>query len=386
MVPTTVLFATLLPLLVGLAPHPRPRPMKTLPLFRTLAVALFCAICCLALAQAASAQGGFVGMSSQDVLAGSPSYRADNLSRQRSAGVEVLRQNFDWAAIERSPGHFELAFYDQYVADSARAGMQILPVLFNAPRFYARGGRYLRLPRNPRAMGRFAAVLVNRYGPNGSFWRSNPGVPRQPIHSWQVWNEPNLVFYNSPRPSASRYAKLLRTVSRYIRKADRGAEVVTAGIPPSKLRTAISLGRFIRGMYRAHARGSFNTIAVNAYAIDSRDLSRTIRGVRRLMRRYRDRRSKIWITELGWGTGGPKHRFNVGFAQQGARITSTFNWIAQNRARYNLRGVVYFQWRDQKPYPPGYKDLWGLHTGLLNVDGVAKPALGAFRSAAQSLR
>jgi hypothetical protein len=139
-------------------------------------------------------------------------------------------------------------------------------------------------------------------------------------------------------------------------------------------------------MYRAHARGSFNTIAVNAYAIDSRDLSRTIRGVRRLMRRYRDRRSKIWITELGWGTGGPKHRFNVGFAQQGARITSTFNWIAQNRARYNLRGVVYFQWRDQKPYPPGYKDLWGLHTGLLNVDGVAKPALGAFRSAAQSLR
>jgi hypothetical protein len=325
-------------------------------------------------------------MSSQDVLAGSPSYRADNLQRQRSAGVGLLRQNFDWASIERSPGHYELAFYDQYVTDSARAGMQILPVLYNTPRFYARSGRYLRLPRKPRAMGRFAAVLVNRYGPNGSFWRSHPSVPRQPIHSWQVWNEPNLVFYNAPRPSARRYAKVLRTVSRYIRKADASAEVVTAGIPPSKLKSAISLGRFIKGMYRAHARGSFNTLAINAYAIDSRELSRTVRSVRRLMRRYRDGGPRIWITELGWGTSGPKHRFNVGFSQQAARISSTFGWVARNRARYKLRGLVYFQWRDQNPYPPAFKDMWGLHTGLLNIDGVAKPALQSFSAAAGSLR
>ena len=211
-------------------------------------------------------------------------------------------------------------------------------------------------------------------------------MPKLPIRSWQVWNEPNLIFYAAPRPSARRYAKMLRTVSRYIRKADPTAEVVTAGLPPSKLKTAIRLGRFIKGMYRARAKGTFNTLAINSYAINSRDLAHNIRSVRRVMNRYGDRSARIWITELGWATSGPKHRFNVGFAQQGPRIASTFDWIGQNRARYNIRGLVYFQWRDQKPYPPAFKDMWGLHTGLVNTDGVAKPALDQFRAAAQRLR
>jgi hypothetical protein len=364
--------------------------MLSLLLLRTSIVALVCSLG-LALAPAALADGDFVGMASQDVLAGSPSYRATNLPRQTDAGVQIIRQNFDWSSIERSPGRFEFAFYDQYVADTARAGIKILPVLFNAPRFHSskprRGGtRYLYFPRNPRSMGRFAAVLVRRYGPNGSFWRARPDIPKLPIRSWQVWNEPNLIFYAAPRPSARRYAKMLRTVSRYIRKADPTAEVVTAGLPPSKLKTAIRLGRFIKGMYRARAKGTFNTLAINSYAVDSRDLARNVRAVRRVMNRYGDTGAKIWITELGWGTSGPKHRFNVGFAQQGERIASTFDWVAQNRAAYNIRGLVYFQWRDQKPYPPAFKDMWGLHTGLVNVDGVAKPALDHFRAAAQRLR
>jgi polysaccharide biosynthesis protein PslG len=192
-------------------------------------------------------------------------------------------------------------------------------------------------------------------------------------------------MYAAPRPSARRYTRLLRTVSRYIKKADRSAEVVTAGIPPSKLKSAIRLGRFLKGMYRAGAARGFDTLAINAYAIDRRSLSSTVRSVRRIMRRYHDRRSKLWITELGWASSGPKHRFNVGISQQAARIGSTFGWVARNRARYNIRGVVYYQWRDQRPYPPAFKDMWGLHTGLLNLDGAAKPALESFRAAAQGL-
>ena len=365
--------------------------MKTPSPSRTLLVALVSSLCCLVLAQAAAAADDFVGMSSKDVLGGSPSYRSEQLQLQHSAGVQLIRQNFDWDGIERSPGHFELAFYDQYMMDMARAGIQTLPVLYNSPRFWSsaprrRALRYVYLPRSPRAMGRFAAALVARYGPNGSLWREHPDVPKLPVHAWQIWNEPNLVFYAAPRPSARRYAKLLRTVSRYIKKADPTAEVVTAGIPPTKLKSAIRLGRFVQGMYRAGAGGSFDTLAVNSYAKDSHELAGIIRKVRRIMNRYGDADGKIWITELGWGTGGPKHRFNVGFAAQADRIRSTFQWIGQNRDRYNIRGLVYYAWRDQQPYPPTYKDMWGLHTGLLNLDGVAKPALSAFEQAAQGLK
>jgi polysaccharide biosynthesis protein PslG len=357
---------------------------------RSLTAALACGLG-LVLAAPAAAQQDFVGLASDDVFGGSPSYRSSNLARQRSAGVGLLRQNFDWASIERSRGRYSFAYHDEYVAAVARAGIRILPVLYNAPSFHSsaprRGARRgLYFPRRAASMGRFAAALVRRYGPSGSFWRANPGVPKLPIRSWQIWNEPNLQVYSQPRPSARRYTRLLRTVARYIKKADSRAEVVTAGLPPSKLKTAIRLERFLKGMYRAGAKRGFDTLAVNAYAVNSRDLSRTVRRVRRIMRRYRDRGARVWITELGWATGGPRHRFNVGSAGQGQRIQSTFGWIARNRARYKLRGLVYFQWRDQRPYPPAYKDMWGLHTGLLTLGGQAKSALSAFSAAARQLR
>jgi polysaccharide biosynthesis protein PslG len=349
----------------------------------------------LALCAAAPARAGvradFVGISSQDVFAGSPSYRGQMLDRQRAAGVGLVRQTFDWAAIEQAPRRYDFSVYDAYVGAIASRGIRILPVLFNPPSFRSSRPRHhakkaVYPPRRYGSMGAFAAKLVRRYGPRGSFWKQNPGIRKVPIRAWQVWNEPNLAQYWGPRPNARRYTKLLRTVNRAIKRADRRAEVVTAGLPPTKLGNAIRLGRFIRGMYRAGGRRGFDTLALNAYARNTGELSRTVRSLRRLMRRYHDRRARLWITELGWGTGGPKHRFNVGAAAQGRRIDSALRWSARRRHRYRLRGVVYFQWKDQVPYPPRYKDLWGLHTGLLNLQGQAKPALTSFTRAAWRIR
>jgi polysaccharide biosynthesis protein PslG len=360
------------------------------PTQRRLAVILGAAA--LALGAAAPASAGapsdFVGLSSDDVFAGDGGYRAQALDRQRAAGVGLLRQNWDWAAIERSPGRFDFSAYDAYVAATAARGIRILPVLYHPPRFHARGGgrHGVYPPRSYRAMGRFAAAIVRRWGPRGSFWRQYPGVPKVPIRSWQVWNEPSVPVYWRPRPSIRGYTKMLRTVARYIKRADRRAEVVTAGLPVTKLRSAIRLGRFLRGMYRAGGRSGFTTLAINAYSRNTREMSRIVRGVRRIMRRYRDGRARLWITELGWGTGGPKHRFNVGTAAQASRIGSAVKWLARKRRRMRLRGFVYFQWRDQRPYPPHYRDLWGLHTGLLDVAGRPKPALFAFSGAARRVR
>lgn len=46
---------------------------------------------------------------------------------------------------------------------------------------------------------------------------------------------------------------------------------------------------------------------------------------------------------------------------------------------------MYYAWRDERPYPPLYKDIWGLHTGLLDVRNNPKPAFRAFREAMDKL-
>jgi hypothetical protein len=260
-------------------------------------------------------------------------------------------------------------------------------VLFNPPRFHRRSrGRATCPPRRTATFARFAKRLVRRYGHRGTLWRQRPDLPRTPITAWQIWNEPNLAIYWCGRPNAGRYVAMLRRVGRAIKRVDRKAHILSAGLPPSKLKSAVPLARYIRNMYRAGARRAFDSLAINSYARNHRELRGLLRSIRRLMNRRGDRRGSIWITELGWGDRGAKHRFIVGPQGQASRIRKSFAVIDKLRRRLRLRGVVYYSWRDSQPYPPNYDDMWGLHTGLLDTNGAAKPALDAFREGVSLLR
>jgi polysaccharide biosynthesis protein PslG len=349
----------------------------------------FAALFGLAPSAGAALLKGFVGLTSEDVFARSANYRTSNLSSQASIGVQLHRQTFDWSAIEKSEGQYDLSYYDAYVAAAAAHGIRILPILFNPPAFHL-GRTHHRAtcpPRSNASFAAFARILVRRYGPKGSLWRERPKLPRVPITAWQIWNEPNLPqFYWCGTANVRQYVAMLRTVGAAIKQVDRRAEIVTAGLPPSKLSGAVPLAKFISQMYRAGGKRAFDSLAINSYAKDQRELGRLLASVRRLMNRRGDRRGSIWITELGWGDKGLRHRFIVGAKGQASRITRSFALIRRERRRLRLRGVVYFCWRDADPYPPRYQNLWGLHTGLLNKDGTPKRAFFAFKRAVGRLR
>lgn len=355
------------------------------PALALLATAFACLI--LATAAAAKVPPAFVGITAEDIFAGDDNYRVANLSAQAAIGIQSIRQTFDWASIERRRGRYDLRYHDDYVAKAAAHGIRILPVLFNPPAFRRRSrGRAVCPPRRMKSFVRFAKALVRRYGRRGTLWKQRRGLPRNPIVAWQIWNEPNLGIYWCNRPNARRYVAMLRRVGRAIKRVDRRAHIVTAGLPPSKLKSAVPLDRYIRTMYRAGARRVFDSLAINSYAKNHRELRRLLASIRRLMNRRGDRRGGIWITEIGWGDVGPKHRFIVGARQQASRITKALALIRKKRRRLRLRGVVYYSWRDSPPYPPQYRDLWGLHTGLLDINGGFKPAFYAFKNGVARLR
>jgi polysaccharide biosynthesis protein PslG len=348
-------------------------------------------VCVLLLAWApashAAAPPDFVGITSDDTFAGEGHYRSAAMAQQRSVGVGLIRQVFDWANVESSPGHYDFTVYDGYVREAAAHGIALLPVLHNPPSFYRRSSaRGWCPPPRLSSMADYARAAVRRYGPNGSLWRENPAARSLPIRSWQVWNEPNLGIYWCNRPNAREYASMLRVVGKAIKSEDPGAEIVTAGLPDSKLKSAMPLARFLTRLYRARGKRYFDTLAINSYAKNNAELSQLLRGTRRHMNRRRDRRARIWVTEIGWGDAGPAHRFIVGPEGQAVRIERSFSLLGRLRTRLRLRGVVYYSWRDLRPYPPMYNDMWGLHTGLLDVNGNPKPAYHAFGRAVAALR
>jgi len=324
----------------------------------------------------------FVGLNSPDTFTGSRRYREVALRSHALLGVQVLRQTFDWKRIERSPGRYALARYDGFVAGAAARGIRVLPVLHNAPRFRS-GRKGVRPPRRSRDLGRFAAALVGRYGPRGTLWSERPDLPRLPIRAWQVWHEPNSRRGWGGRPRPSRYAALLKAASRYIKRADPRAEVVTASLAGG--RGAVSPRRFLAGLYRARGRSGFDTVAMSAYAPNVGRMMRTVRLTRRVMNRYRDRRARIWITEFGWADRGSRSSLRAGRKGQANQIGQALRAVRRERRSLRIRGVVYRSWRDRRVR--GRRGRSSRHyTGLLDTRGRRKPAFRAFELGVRPLR
>jgi hypothetical protein len=304
----------------------------------------------------------FVGLYDED---------ASGLADQASLGVGIVRQPFDWERVQREGW----SAYDDYIARAATAGVSVLPILMRSPD--------LGPPESNADYADFVAAAVRRYGPTGSFWLENPSVPFLPVHAWQVWNEPNIPNWWRRRPSARKYVALLRAGAKAIRAADPGAEVVAAGLPNSKL--GVPFLAYLDQMYRAGARGWFDTLAIHPYAPSVGGVLSLAERARALMNRWHDR-SRLWITEFGWSTGGDASAFRMSERGQAERISGSLSALIAERRALRLRGFIFFKWRDAVA-PPGLgRDPWPLHAGLLTADGTPKRGFWAFARVVRALR
>jgi polysaccharide biosynthesis protein PslG len=360
----------------------------------SLRLALLGAVAALAMLAPATASAAgcrsdahahFVGLGGGDsLMSGNPGCI---LATQARAGAGVLRQGIDWNMIEQRKGHYSFHSYDRWVLAAAKHHFRILAILSNPPSFRAKNpaGR-IAPPNSYKAYGRYAAAVVRRYGRNGSLWRGkHRKLRRWAIHSWQIWNEPNIPQYWGNHPNAKQYTRLLKVAARSIHRVDKHAEIVTAGLPESLIKGAIQATKYIPKLYKAGAKKWFTTLAINPYGPTAANVVKNVRQARRIMNRHHDRGGHLWIAEVGWGTGGPKHRFNIGVKGQARQLGKLLHRLYRARHKLKLRGLVYFGWKDRKPYPPNYDDQWGLHTGLLTAAGKEKPSYKVFARVAPHL-
>ena len=122
-----------------------------------------------------------------------------------ASGVESVRAAFDWRAAQPSAGGpIDFSATDAVVAAAARRTCRSCRscTARRAGPLGAPGDGAASAPRGTAAYTSFLSALVGRYGPNGSLWAEQPGLPRVPIRDWQIWNEPNLTRYWTSQPFA----------------------------------------------------------------------------------------------------------------------------------------------------------------------------------------
>jgi polysaccharide biosynthesis protein PslG len=362
------------------------------------ALLLVLAVAALAPPASAAVPRAFFGVVPQTAVT------PEELDRMAANGVATLRVLVSMPEIEPEPDEFVWGNTDQLIAHAAARGIRVIPTLYGSTAWLnaldgdagCGGGCAPESDAAREAWADFAAALVGRYGPGGEFWAPTPDCPLPlvceprgeapcacasalPIRTWQIWNEQNSPKYFHPGPNAARYAKLLAAAANAIKAKDPNAEVITGGMwgPPGADEVTPTL-RYVRQLYRASGRSpAFDAIAVHPYASNVTGVGQQVKGVVDEIRRAGDD-AGIWVTELGWASGGPRDNSLVKTPRAQARLlTSSIDRLIGKRRAWRIRGVQWYAWRDA---PPERTDCdWCPKSGLRGLNGAPKPAAKAFK-------
>jgi polysaccharide biosynthesis protein PslG len=338
---------------------------------RRLVIATTLLICLALAAQAnAAAPRAFYGV----MAAKDPD--ATEIARMGAGKVGTLRINFVWSAVQptaSSPLTWD--YYDAIIGAAAQQGIRVLPTVYSTPTWAAAKDNH---PPSKAHFGDFQTFVheaAARYGSNGTFWSTHPEVPKLPVIDWQLWNEMNSPSFWYRKPNAKQYVALLRVFNAGIKSADPSAKIILGGLfRTPRILHGVNLDRYLPAIYRAKAKPLFDAVAMHPYATTPRDALRDVRETRQIMAQFKDKKAKLWITEVGWATGGVSTALTVSPQRQATYLRKTFGILASNRKRMKIAGVVWYSWRD---LPGG---IWFNHTGLFTESLDPKPSWSAFVS------
>ncbi len=322
-----------------------------------------------------------------------------------SSGVQSLRVPIDWASsqpyrtiskvpldqrnlfvsVGGIPTNFTLI--DQLVAETARRGVTLMPMILDAPKWdalHVKGGvGVVAIPRLDGPYARFVAALVHRYGPHGTFWQGFSG-PVLPVRMWQIWNEPNISPFWPQQPFAHRYVGLLKAAHDAIKSADPRAKVILAGLPNYSWRSLLRIYA-IPG-----ARKLFDVVAVHPYTKTPQGVITILGFVRQVMNRAGDSGKPMVADEVSWPSSLGKTIHNTGYdfatteTGQARNIAKLLPLLAQDRRSLRLQGFYYYTWVSvERPNGLAF-DYAGL-LKVVNGQLIAKPALNSFTQSALAI-
>jgi polysaccharide biosynthesis protein PslG len=363
--------------------------------------------CALGLLVAVLALASGCGSSTSSTGAASPSFYGivpygpldgGDFNRMQAAGVGSLRFLIQWPAVQASPdAPFDFSATDALVAEAARHHMTMLATLSDTPSFVqppCTGDRCgVKLPVQTKAQRagweRFVRAAAARYGSGGSYWRSNPDLPPDPITRWEIWNEENNPDQGNP---ARRYAKLLALSDRAIKSVDPRAQIIVGGMfgtPIGFRRPGVTAWSYLNLLYRAGAAKDFDGVALHPYSRTLAGIRYQIERIREVMKARGDAATPILITEIGWGSGAGVHHAGTGSRgqtfvvtppQQAKKLTASYELLNSHRESWRIGGVYWFTWKDPLNPPPGLC-AFCYSSGLYHADGrTPKPALSAFET------
>lgn len=273
----------------------------------------------------------------------------------REAGVQWSREDFAWSRIEPRPGEFHWDDYDRLVEVANRNGITV----------YAIVGYWTSWSRDytPEGVDQYVAYLrqlVRRY--------------KGRIRQWEIWNEPNIFFWQGPKEL---YAEMLKKSYAAVKEEDSEAQVLglsTAGIDATFIARMLELGT------------PFDILTIHPYRrqFDDAAFIADLRRVSDQVRQPDGTRRPVWLTEMGWATHVPHHVLRQDFEAVTPRTQAEL--IARTYLCSIVSGVeprtFWYNFRNDGEDPFYFEHSMG----ILHRDGRPKPAYLAYATLSSMLQ
>lgn len=308
-----------------------------------------------------------------------PAELAKDLDAARAAGAGWIRLDIDWSQIQDGgPWSFDWSNADRVVNAARAHGLQVLGLTTYSPRWAqdasVPAGETHGRPASPNTFATFAGQAAAHFAGR--------------ITTWEIWNEPNLATFFSPRVDVPFYTAMLRASYAAIHAAVPDATVLSGGLAPATDTynlSSVSPVTFLNQMYANGAANTMDGVAVHPYsypALPSDPATANWNTFYRLrimhdtMVAHGDGAKKMWLTEFGAPTGPGG---NAVSEQRQADIIS--DGLAQARALSYAGPVFVYNIRD---FATGSSDTED-NFGLLHTDRSVKAAYTVVQQAAAGL-
>ncbi|MFJ8634583.1 cellulase family glycosylhydrolase [Streptomyces sp. NPDC093568] len=312
-------------------------------------------------------------------------------------GVGWLRVDLSWRNIQPDTSTQYLWERFDRVVDAADAhGLEVLPTISYTPRWAADpncgSGSQACPPADNARFAEFARQAAERYAPKG-------------VHSWEIWNEPNILPFWKTGPDAERYAAMLAATAPAMRSADPEAFLLFGGLAAVETQPSrgyVSHKTFLSEVARLGALKYVDAVSYHPYtypllpstetATGTRyeDIDRTHDSLVATLKKYGEPGMPVWITETGAPTWSTGRAADSPEAQDTQHVTPRLqaeiaaDTVPASAAIPSVDVVFWYAYQDGAPEAAATKK--SQHYGLTYYDGTRKPAFEALRKAIAAYR
>ncbi|HUF10623.1 MAG TPA: hypothetical protein VMO47_14985 [Rhodothermales bacterium] len=211
-----------------------------------------------------------------------------DLDLLNETGIDLLRISFGWDGIEGEKDQYDWLFWDDFVQSAVdKHGVTLIPYICYTPLWNSTtddiNNSWHYPPKDYEEFGEFVYDLVSRY--------------KDRIKTWEIWNEPDIwIFWAG---NQEEFARLLKTGSEAVRRADPEAKVVMGGLANDT--------EWLESLFRDHGVSPYvDVVNIHNYfetwaGKPLEDVAGYVHEVARIVDAHGDAQA-IWMAEVGYST------------------------------------------------------------------------------------